>query len=69
MNYFLDLLETKNVYPIWLNLSKIALARSNVASKEEHIVPESLYACSSEIKIKILDGWIKRYRFSIIRDH
>ena len=55
------LLETKNVYPSWLNLSKIALARAKAASKEKHGEMESLCACASENKIKILDGWIKRY--------
>jgi len=55
------LLETKNVYHSWLNLGKIALARSKAASKEKHIQMESLYAYASENKIKILDGWIKRY--------
>jgi tetratricopeptide (TPR) repeat protein len=55
------LLETKNVYHSWLNLSKIALARTKAISNEEHIDMESVYACASENKIKILGGWIKRY--------
>jgi class 3 adenylate cyclase/tetratricopeptide (TPR) repeat protein len=64
INHYLkviQLLETKSVYHSWLNLSKIALARSKAASKEEHIDMGWLYACASENKFKILDGWGKRY--------
>jgi tetratricopeptide (TPR) repeat protein len=55
------LLETKNVYPSWLNLSKIALAKTKAMSNEGHIDMVSLHACASENKLKILGGWGKRY--------
>jgi tetratricopeptide (TPR) repeat protein len=55
------LLETQKVYPSWLNLSKIALGRTKAVSNQEHIDMESLYACASANKIKLLDGWAKRY--------
>jgi class 3 adenylate cyclase/tetratricopeptide (TPR) repeat protein len=57
----IQLLESKNVYHSWLNLSKIALARTHAASKEKYFDMESLYVCASENKFKILDGWGKRY--------
>ena len=60
------LLDTKNVYPSWLNLSKIALARSQAAGKEKQIDTEWLYACASENKINILDGWGKKYIAEIL---
>ena len=62
----IQLLEAKRVYQSWLNLSKIALARSKVASKEEHIDMESLYTYPSENKFKILGGWGKRYIAEIL---
>jgi predicted ATPase len=60
------LLETKKVYHSWLNLSKIALARAKAVSNKEHIEMEDLYAWVSENKIKILDGWAKRYIAEIL---
>ena len=60
------LLETKKVYHSWLNLSKIALARAKAVSNKEHIEMESLYAWVSENKIKVLDGWVKRYIAEIL---
>jgi tetratricopeptide (TPR) repeat protein len=60
------LLETKKVYHSWLNLSRISLARVKTVSTKEHIDMESLYAWVSENKIKILDGWIKRYIAEIL---
>ena len=55
------LLETKNVYPSWLNLSKIAIARTKAICNEEHIDMKWIYGCASENKIKILGGLGKRY--------
>ena len=60
------LLEPKNMYHSWLNLSKIALARTKVLSNEEHIDMESLYAYAAENKIEILGGWAKRYIAEIL---
>jgi class 3 adenylate cyclase/tetratricopeptide (TPR) repeat protein len=54
-------LENNRIMPSWTDLAKVGLARSKVMNKEKDVNLESLYAYSQNIKLKIIEGWIKRY--------
>ena len=54
-------LEHNQLFPSWVDLGKVGLARSKVMNKEKDVDLESLYAHSRNNKIKVLEGWIQRY--------
>ena len=49
------------LFPSWVGLGKVGLARSKVMNKEKDVDLESLYAHSRNNKIKVSEGWIQRY--------
>jgi len=62
-NYYLGaihLLESTKVYPGWLNMNQIALARANTKLDKKSINISILSKYAVENRLKILDGKIKR---------
>jgi len=57
----ISILEDIRLWPSYVNLGKVGLARSKVMNKEKDVNLEPLYAYSQNIKLKIIEGWIKRY--------
>jgi tetratricopeptide (TPR) repeat protein len=55
------LLENIRLFPSWANLVKVGVAKSKVMNKERDVDLESLFAYSRNNKVKILEGWIRRY--------
>jgi len=54
-------LDANQLWPSWVSLGKVGLARSKVMNKEKDVDLESLYAHSRNNKIRICEGWIQRY--------
>jgi tetratricopeptide (TPR) repeat protein len=55
------ILENIRLWPSWMNLIKVGLARSKVMNKEKDVNLESLYTYSQNNKMKVLEGWFQRY--------
>jgi len=47
--------------PTWQNLNKIGAARAMVMNRETGFELESIYKYISDIKVKIMEGWQRRY--------
>jgi tetratricopeptide (TPR) repeat protein len=63
-NYYLEaihLLKSTKVYPGWLNMNQIALARANAKIDEKSINMSFLSTYAAENQLKMLDGKINRY--------
>jgi len=63
-NYYLEaihLLKSTKVYPGWLNMNQIALARANAKIDKKSINMSFLSAYAAENKLKMLAGKINRY--------
>ena len=61
--YFLEAikrLEREKIYPSFLNLSKTALVRAQVAANSVNVDIESLESYSSKNMFGVVHGWIKR---------
>jgi tetratricopeptide (TPR) repeat protein len=54
-------LERNRIFPSWVGLGKVGLARSKVMNKEKDVDLASLYAHSRNNKIRVWEGWIQRY--------
>jgi class 3 adenylate cyclase/tetratricopeptide (TPR) repeat protein len=54
-------LENNRLFPSWVGLQKVGLARSKVMNKEKDVNLESLYAYSRNNKVKAAESWIQRY--------
>ena len=54
-------LENIRIWLSWASLAKVGLVRSKVMNKEKDVNLESLYAHSRNNKMKILEGWFRRY--------
>ena len=59
-------MENNIVYPSWLNLCKIALARAKVMNNEHDIDLESLYSYVSECRVKNPEGRMRKYIAEIL---
>jgi class 3 adenylate cyclase/tetratricopeptide (TPR) repeat protein len=59
-------MENKIMYPSWLNLCKIALARAKVMNNEQDIDIEALYGYVSENRVKIHEGRMRKYMAEIL---
>jgi tetratricopeptide (TPR) repeat protein len=62
----IEFLREKRVYPSWLNLIIIALAKTKVLSQDRDINLEQLYACISENRVKMFEGHMKRLLAEIL---
>jgi len=54
-------IEQSRLFPSFLNVSKIALARARVMNNEIDIDLEALYQYEAENNWRIFDGWMPRY--------
>jgi class 3 adenylate cyclase/tetratricopeptide (TPR) repeat protein len=61
-------LQHNRLWPSWVNLGKIGLARSKVMNKEKDVNLESLYGLSRINKVKAIEGRIQRYIGEILLD-
>jgi len=60
-------LSNKNKFlPSFMNLSKIAAARSLVMNNEKNVDLETIYNYVSENKIKLYEGWMRRHLGEIL---
>ena len=53
--------ERNQSFPSWVGWGKVALTRSKVMNKEKDVNLESLYTHSRNNKVKVLEGWFRRY--------
>ncbi len=54
-------LEQTRLFPSFLNMSKIALARAKVMNNEMDVDLKGLYRYKGENNLRIFDGWMSRY--------
>ena len=54
-------LEQSRLFPSFVNMSKIALARTRVMNNEMDVDLEALYRYEAENKLRVFDGWMSRY--------
>jgi tetratricopeptide (TPR) repeat protein len=59
-------LERDRLFPSYVGLGKVVAARSKVMNKEKDVNLESLYAHSSNNKVKVTEGWIQKYMGEIL---
>ena len=62
----IEFLREKRVYPSWLNLNSIALAKAKVLSQDRDINLEQLYTYISENRVKMFEGHMKRLLAEIL---
>ena len=60
------LVKQRGIIPYWMNLNKIGLARSKVMNNEKDINLELLYSYVHKNKVKLCDGWMRRYTGEIL---
>jgi len=53
--------ERNQSFPSWVGWGKVALTRSKVMNKEKDVNLESMYTHSRNNKVKVLEGWFRRY--------
>jgi class 3 adenylate cyclase/tetratricopeptide (TPR) repeat protein len=54
-------LENNRLFPSWVGLQKVGLARSKVMNKEKDVNLELLYGHFRNNKVKAIEGWMPRY--------
>jgi tetratricopeptide (TPR) repeat protein len=54
-------MEHNKVFESWVNLSRMAQTRAMALDTERDVNLESIRVMASENRIKIIDGWIRRY--------
>jgi len=57
----ISLVERTGLSPSWMNLNKIGLARAKVMNNEMDIDLGALYSYEADNKVKLHDGWIRKY--------
>ncbi|MGD8657768.1 MAG: adenylate/guanylate cyclase domain-containing protein [Desulfobacterales bacterium] len=62
----ISILEPVQLFPFWINLWKIAIARLNVLSNKTDINLSKVFECYENIKVKIAQGWAARYVAEIL---
>ncbi|MBT8332317.1 MAG: tetratricopeptide repeat protein, partial [Deltaproteobacteria bacterium] len=62
----ISILEPLQLFPFWINLWKIAIARVNVLSNDSDININPVFKHYEKIKVKIAQGWAARYVAEIL---
>ena len=62
----ISILEPVQLFPFWINLWKIAIARVNVLSHGSDINLNTVFEHYENIKVKIAQGWAARYVAEIL---
>ncbi len=62
----ISILEPVQLFPFWINLWKIAIARLNVLSDNTDINLSKVFEHYENIKVKIAQGWAARYVAEIL---
>jgi tetratricopeptide (TPR) repeat protein len=58
--------EPNGTLPSFVNLCKIGLARAKVMSNEKDVDLEALHACVHANRMRMFDGWMRRYMGEIL---
>jgi class 3 adenylate cyclase/tetratricopeptide (TPR) repeat protein len=62
----ISILEPLQLFPFWINLWKIAIARSKVFNNEQDINLSKLFEYYHNINVKVAKGWAARYIAEIL---
>jgi predicted ATPase len=54
-------LERARLYPFWVNMWKISIARSKVFNNDQDINLSAVFECYENINVKVAKGWAARY--------
>ena len=54
-------IEQNGILPSWMNLNRIGAARATVMKNKKGIDLKSLYGYVDNNKVKLYDGWVRRY--------
>ena len=57
----ISLVDRDRYFPSWLNLAKIALARTKVVNNEIAINLTEIFGWRKENRVELFDGWVSRY--------